>query len=143
MSRKNFIFIVIAFLFVGYILIQYSPHHIQNENKSMMIASPLFQENTPIPVKFSCDGGNMNPELEIENVPNDAKSLALILEDPDAPRAKPFTHWIIWNINPATTVIKEESVPPASIEGMNDGEKLGYMGPCPPPGSKPHRYFFK
>ena len=109
----------------------------------MILTSPSFQANEKIPTKFSCDGGNFNPELHIQNVPDNAKSLALIMDDPDATGGRTFTHWIVWNIDPKTMVIKEESVPPASIEGKNDAGKIGYAGPCPPSGSKPHRYFFK
>ena len=63
------------------------------------------------------------------------------MDDPDAPIGN-FTHWLVWNIDPKTEVIKQESVPPGSIEGLNGREKTGYTGPCPPDG-KPHRYFFK
>lgn len=110
-------------------------------NKIMLLTSPAFPHEEWMPEKFTCEGGNMNPELVIQNVPANAKSLALIVYDPDAPTGM-FTHWLVWNIDPKTTVIKEESVPPGAVEGQNDGGELGYMGPCPPPGT-PHRYVFK
>lgn len=82
----------------------------------------------------------MNPELQIQNVPEAAKSLALVLHDPDAPMEGGFTHWVVWNINPKTTLIKEESVPPGSAEGRNGAGKNAYIGPCPPSGT--HHYHF-
>ena len=110
----------------------------------MLLTSPSFENNTHIPSKFTCDGGGINPELQIQNVPAEAKSLALIIDDPDATRGVTFTHWLVWNINPRTTIIKEESIPPDSTEGVNDFGKVGYGGPCPPASAgKPHRYFFK
>lgn len=113
------------------------------ETPTMLITSPSFLNSQPIPKKFTCDGGNINPELQIQNIPGEAKSLALIVDDPDATGGRTFTHWLLWNIDPKTTLIKEESKPPESIEGKNDFGRIGYGGPCPPPGSKPHRYFFK
>jgi Raf kinase inhibitor-like YbhB/YbcL family protein len=112
----------------------------QIKNSSMLITSPSFKNDESIPVKFSCDGGDMNPELQIQNVPAGAKSLALIVDDPDATRGRTFTHWLVWNIDPKTTLIKEESVPPGAVEGTNDFPRVGYGGPCPPHGSKPHHY---
>ncbi len=109
-------------------------------NIHMLIASPSFNNNDSIPKKFTCDGGNINPELHIQNVPEDAKSLALIMHDPDAPMPGSFTHWVVWNIAPATTVIKQENIPPGASEGWNS-RAAGYTGPCPPSGT--HRYFFK
>lgn len=107
----------------------------------MLLTSPSFDSGKEIPAKFTCAGGNINPELHIQNTPEKALSLALIVDDPDAPGGS-FTHWIVWNINPATEIIKQESIPPGSSEGMNDLGTKGYTGPCPPIG-KPHRYFFK
>ena len=112
-----------------------------SQQQTMLLTSSAFEQNAYIPKKFSCEGWNINPELLIQGVPQEAKSLALIMDDPDAPRGT-FTHWLVWKIDPTTTVIKEESVPPGSIEGANDAGKIGYIGPCPPPGA-PHRYFFK
>ena len=108
----------------------------------MIITSSAFDDGGPIPRKFTCDGGDMNPELLIQNVPAGARSLALVLHDPDAPRPGGFTHWTVWNIDPSTQLIKEESVPPGSAEGANGAGRTGYMGPCPPPGA-PHHYHFQ
>ena len=107
----------------------------------MTIASPSFQENSFIPKKFTCQGENTNPELRFGAVPEEAKSMALIMHDPDAPMPGGFTHWVIWNIAPLITAIKEKSAPPGASEGKNGAGKTGYIGPCPPSGT--HRYFFK
>jgi Raf kinase inhibitor-like YbhB/YbcL family protein len=108
----------------------------------MIITSPSFDDGSALPKKFTCDGGDMNPELLIQNVPAEAESLALILHDPDAPTPGGFTHWVVWNIDPRTTIIKDESIPPGSVEGENDAHHTGYFGPCPPPGA-PHHYHFQ
>ena len=113
-----------------------------NQTQNMLLTSPSFNHNEKIPSKFTCDGGNINPELHILNVPAKAKSLALIMDDPDAVGGRTFTHWLIWNIDPKTEIVKQESVPPGAREGQNDAGKIGYLGPCPPD-KKPHRYFFK
>jgi len=84
-----------------------------------------------------CDSENINPELNIAGVPESAKSLALIMDDPDAPSGM-FVHWVMWNI-PVTDVIEEDSAP--GTEGLNGRGETGYIGPCPPSGE--HRYFFK
>ena len=108
---------------------------------TMIITSPSFNNGEMIPRKFTCDGGDINPELQIQNVPAEAKSLALVLHDPDAPIPGGFTHWVVWNISPATLFIKEESVPPGSIEGKNSAGENKYAGPCPPSGI--HHYEFR
>ena len=66
----------------------------------MLLTSPAFENGADIPKKYTCDGGDINPVLEIQNVPEEAKSLALILHDPDAPMDGGFTHWVVWNIDP-------------------------------------------
>jgi len=107
---------------------------------SISITSPSFQAGGDIPTKFTCNGTNVSPELQISSVPNEAKSVVLIVDDPDAPRGL-FTHWIVWNIDPKTTRVAENSAPTAGVQGINDFGKRNYGGPCPPSGM--HRYFFK
>jgi Raf kinase inhibitor-like YbhB/YbcL family protein len=109
----------------------------------MIITSPSFTDGAAIPKKFTCDGGEINPEFQVLNVPDGAKSLALIVHDHDAPREGGFTHWVVWNIDPRTTLIKEESIPPGAVEGANGSGNIGYAAPCPPPADKAHRYYFK
>lgn len=106
----------------------------------MRISSPSFESMNKIPSKFSCDGENVNPPLEFFDVPEKAKSLALIVDDPDAPMGI-FTHWIVWNMEPTTLGIPEGSIPEGAEEGFNGANKKGYTGPCPPSGL--HHYRFK
>lgn len=106
----------------------------------MKITSPAFKEGGVIPERFSKNGQNVSPELRIEGMPAEAKSLALIVDDPDAPVGL-FTHWLVWNIDPKTTAIAEGSAPGAAVQGKNDFGEIGYGGPQPPSGT--HRYFFK
>lgn len=99
--------------------------------------SSAFEKNKQIPSKYTCDGENISPPLKVEGIPEKAKSLAIIMEDPDAP-AGLFIHWVAWNI-PPTGEVKENAAGGSS--GLNDFKKRGYGGPCPPSGT--HRYFFK
>lgn len=104
----------------------------------MTLSSPEFENGASIPTRFTCDGNNINPTLRIENVPAGTKSLALILEDPDAPPGT-WVHWIIYDI-PVTLWIDEDSIP--GTQGTNDYDVKQYRGPCPP-SSRTHRYVFK
>jgi Raf kinase inhibitor-like YbhB/YbcL family protein len=108
--------------------------------KGLKISSPAFENNGYMPAKYSCDGMDVNPPLLIENVPTNAKSLALVVDDPDAPTGT-WVHWVVWDIHPGTKEIKENSVPKGAGQGLNDFRQHNYKGPCPPPGT--HRYFFK
>jgi Raf kinase inhibitor-like YbhB/YbcL family protein len=108
--------------------------------KGLQIISPAFKHNEFIPKKYTCDGEDINPPFRIEDIPSKAKSLSLIVDDPDAP-AGTWVHWVVWNINPDTREIKENSVPKGAQQGLNDFRKNDYGGPCPPSGT--HRYFFK
>jgi Raf kinase inhibitor-like YbhB/YbcL family protein len=105
--------------------------------QNIKVFSSAFAAKGSIPGKYTCDGQNINPPLEFEGIPEEAESLVLILDDPDAP-TKTFTHWIVWNIEPVAKV-EEDSIP--GVEGINDFKKIGYFGPCPPSGT--HRYFFR
>ena len=105
--------------------------------KSLQVTSPAFHHQDSLPAKYTCNGANINPPLEIAGIPAETKSLALILDDPDAALTT-FVHWIVWNI-PVTTHLKENSIP--GEEGRNDFRKHHYGGPCPPSGT--HHYFFK
>ena len=112
----------------------------ETEVVSMKLTSPAFEHNAFIPEKFTCEGQDVNPELNIEDVPSAAQSLVLIMDDPDAP-PKVWEHWTVFNIPPTTTKIPENSVPEGT-QGMNDFKKVEWGGPCPPPG-KVHHYNFK
>ena len=103
----------------------------------LKITSTAFSEGGRIPMKYTCDGDNVNPPLTIEGIPANTKSLVLLVDDPDAPGGT-WDHWVVWNIPPLTEIL-ENSVP--GVQGMNDSKRQRYSGPCPPPGT--HRYFFK
>jgi len=104
---------------------------------SIQVVSLAFSQGGHIPKKYTCEGENVNPPLEISNLPANTKTLAVIVEDPDAPNGV-YDHWIVWNI-PPNEPIAENNVP--GINGTNSFGAEGYGGPCPPSGS--HRYFFK
>ena len=103
----------------------------------MKIKSPAFEHNKMIPARFTCQGSGINPALEIGGIPPDAKSLVLIMDDPDAPSGT-FLHWLVYDI-PITINIPEDSVP--GKQGLNTTMGSDYVPPCPPSGT--HRYFFK
>lgn len=134
--KKGFIFLlVITILFASKGIGKEVP-----KLEGLKIYSPAFKNNSYIPEKYTCDGQDFNPPLFIEYVPSQTKSLALIVDDPDAPGGT-WVHWVVWNIPPDTKEVKENSVPRNSQQGLNDFRKHNYGGPCPPPGT--HRYLFK
>lgn len=110
--------------------------------EEMKIKSSSFKDGELIPKKYTCDGDDVNPLLEIRHIPETAKSLALIIDDPDATRGVPWDHWLIWNIPPKTQYIQEDVIPSGAVQGAGSGGKVKYMGPCPPNGKDPHRYVF-
>lgn len=107
------------------------------DNSNLRVRSLAFTQGGQIPPKYTCEGENVNPPLKISDLPANTKSLALIVEDPDAPRGV-YDHWVVWNIPPSEG-IAENSQP--GVSGKNSFGNTGYGGPCPPSGS--HRYFFK
>jgi Raf kinase inhibitor-like YbhB/YbcL family protein len=106
---------------------------------NLILSSSAFKAGETIPARFTCDGDNKNPSLSISGVSEKAKSLVLIVDDPDAPMGV-WNHWLVWNINPQTTSIGEGEIPAGTV-GKNSGGNFRYDGPCPPSGT--HRYFFK
>lgn len=106
----------------------------------MKITSTSFENNTNIPAQFTCDGSDINPSLEFSEVPTESKSLALISDDPDAPMGT-WVHWTVWNIDPKTKEITENSVPVGAVQGTTSFGEAKYGGPCPPSGV--HHYYFK
>jgi Raf kinase inhibitor-like YbhB/YbcL family protein len=122
-------------LYVPYALSEESP-----KTEGLKITSPVFENSGSLPLRYTCDGKNINPPLRIENVPRESKSLALIFDDQDAPKGS-FVHWIVWNIDPGIEDLKENSVPRGGVEGLTGFKRRNYGGPCPP--TRAHRYVFK
>lgn len=106
----------------------------------MELTSPAFEDGEDIPLEYTCDGDNINPALSISYVPPEAKSSVLIMDDPDAPE-EVFVHWLLCNINPKISEIKEGQVPEGAVQGLNSAGQKKYTGPCPATGT--HRYFFR
>lgn len=112
----------------------------------MQLTSSAFTEGSPIPARHTCDDKDLSPPLKWSGAPPEARSLVLIADDPDAPVGT-WVHWVLFDIPAGTTELgedlpKSQHVLKSAKQGMNDFRRLGYGGPCPPPG-KPHRYFFK
>jgi Raf kinase inhibitor-like YbhB/YbcL family protein len=113
------------------------------------IMSPSFAQNSEIHARHSCDGNDTSPALAWTGVPTGTKSLALIVDDPDAPDPDApkmtWVHWVLYNLSPGTTGLGEDiadnDLPEGTLQGVNDWQRTGYGGPCPPIGK--HRYFFK
>lgn len=140
--------IVFAILVFGIISVSGNAAFAQSEVKAQVniqgkttltLSSPAFKNNEMIPKKYTCDGQNISPQLKITNIPKKTKSLALILDDPGAPKGT-FNHWVIWHISPKKTQISEGEKGKVS-EGLNGIGQKGYFGPCPPSGT--HKYTFK
>lgn len=112
---------------------------------NLMITSPVFRDGGIIPEIYTCKGKNISPPLIIAGIPEGTKSLSLIMHDPDAiPVAGiDFVHWLVWNIPTTTVGITENSSPNGAIIGANSRGDIKYTGPCPPPGTGVHHYFFE
>jgi Raf kinase inhibitor-like YbhB/YbcL family protein len=141
-SRLPFIIFLAVILFIGLFLAVGRKPSVELKKGNMEIKSTAFQDGGQIPPIYTCSGKNISPELIFGNIPEGTKSLALIMDDPDASRGITFNHWLIWNVSPKEAGIAEDSVPSGAMQGKNDAGKIGYSGPCPPSG-KPHHYRFK
>lgn len=108
----------------------------------MQISSPVFNTNEMVPITNTCIGPNVNPPLEFTDVPSEAKSLVLLIEDTDA-EPSPWVHWFVFNIPPTTTSVKQGEVPTGGVEGHANGGTPGYEGPCPKFFSGIHHYYFR
>jgi hypothetical protein len=123
--------------------------HGEEDAMAMMITSPAFEDGQTIPEVYTCEGEDISPELQWSGVPDGTKSLALIVDDPDAPDPNApkmvFVHWVLYNIPADATGlpkdVRAEDLPAGTLEGLNNWDRTGYGGPCPPIGE--HRYFFK
>jgi Raf kinase inhibitor-like YbhB/YbcL family protein len=106
----------------------------------LQISSTAFSDGHTIPQRHTCEGDNVSPPLSWSGTPSEARSLALIVDDPDAPSGT-FVHWLAWGLDPGSNGLDEGQ--PAPVEGTNGFGEKGYGGPCPPPGHGPHRYFHR
>ena len=143
MKKALFIIIVIIIFAAAFYLSRMQPNKLQlsTQNSSMMIVESLaFKNGGDMPSLYTCDGRAINPPLSISGIPDGTKSLALIVEDPDATRGL-FIHWVVWNIPSSVLKIEENSIPEGASEGLSSSGTKGYVAPCPPTGS--HRYYFK
>ncbi len=110
------------------------------ETVTMTVESPAFQDGAAIPARYTADGADVSPPLVIRNVPEGTRSLALVMDDPDAPMGT-WVHWVAWNLPEDTSEIPEGRLPEGAVEGVNSWGRRGYGGPAPPSGT--HRYFFR
>ena len=132
--RRNWSWVGVAVLLSGGMFLHGNPVMAAS---GLKITSPAFKQNETVPVPYTCAGEDISPPLEISGIPPEAKTLALIVDDPDAPMGT-WVHWVVYNI-PPLNVIAEQSVP--GRQALNSFGNLSYGGPCPPSGT--HRYFFK
>lgn len=133
----------------GLALLSSPPSHCDSGDATvkLTLTSPSFEAGAEIPVRHSCDGEDVSPALEWHHLPVGTRSLALVVDDPDAPDpAAPqmtWVHWVLYDLPPASAGLPEAvaKLPPGTREGLNDWQRTGWGGPCPPVGR--HRYFFK
>jgi hypothetical protein len=113
------------------------------EERAMKLVSSAFADGAAIPRRFTCDGENLSPPLQWSDAPEEARSLVLLCDDPDAPAGK-WHHWAVYNIPPAVTEFAINAAQNARMkQAVNDFRKVGYGGPCPPHGHGPHHYHFR
>jgi hypothetical protein len=141
-GKLKFLAILLLFAFLGCS----QPSELKGEKIQEISVKLPFET---FPKYYTCDGADISPEIRISGVAENARSIAIIMDDPDAPLGT-FTHWVIWNLPAVKELTIPEAFPKESVvetplkalQGINDFKKIGYGGPCHPPG-KPHRYFFK
>ena len=127
---KTAVLLFLALLVLGCIAKQ--------DGGDIMKVKSVFNNMDRVPVKYTCEGEDVSPPLEVLGIPEGAKSLAVIMDDPDAPVGT-WVHWVVWNL-PVENIEEGSS---KGVKGKNSWGRLGYGGPCPPPGNGVHRYFFK
>lgn len=116
----------------------------QDAPASLSVASATIQPGEPIPTQHTCDGANRSPALDVTDLPEGTQTVALIVDDPDAPTAEPFVHWLAWNVpaSGGTASLPEGGTPSGTVEGANGADGTGYTGPCPPREDGAHTYRF-
>ncbi len=148
-TSKGVLVILILGLTIYAFFSMSSTKSVQRKEVKQMTISSAFKDGDFIPKKYACEGQDVNPEIVVSNVPEGAKTIAIICEDPDAP-IRTFVHWVLWNfpVNGSSVKIPEgikklEKLPDGTMQGYNDFGKIGYNGPCPPKGHGVHHYHFK
>lgn len=148
-TSKGVLVILILGLMIYAFFSMSSTKSVQRKEVKQMTISSAFKDGDLIPKKYACEGQDINPEIVVSNVPEGAKTIAIICEDPDAPIGT-FVHWVLWNfpVNGSSVKIPEgirkvEKLPDGTMQGYNDFGKIGYNGPCPPKGHGVHHYHFK
>lgn len=139
----GFLFLIVVIL--GVIINHNRVHKMDNSinsNSTLKLTSQVFAEGANIPAQYSCKGQNVNPPLNFSGVPPNAKSLALIVHDPDAVSGD-YVHWLMWDIPITTESIVVNSVPTGAVQGQNGSGANKYVGPCPPAGTGVHHYMFE
>ena len=106
---------------------------------AITVTSTGFQNDQPIPARFSCDGAGVSPPLAWQGVPSEAQALALVVDDPDAPRGT-FVHWVVLDIPPSSPSLSEAQLPAGATQATNSAGKAAYFGPCPPSGTHHYRF---
>jgi Raf kinase inhibitor-like YbhB/YbcL family protein len=145
-QKKSIILMSIVTLVLGVLSASTMLSQQEDISMPMTLSTSAFSAGKPIPKKYTCDDEDISPELRFENIPAGTKSITLIMDDPDAPHGT-WVHWVLYDL-PANTKELQEGYPKDEVfsngakQGMTDFRRVGYGGPCPPPG-KPHRYFFK
>ena len=145
MSHKSMIVVFFILLFTCYALAQNNGMDRKEGSMGIKIASSAFKDGGMIPKKYTCDGEEVSPPINWSGIPGNAKSIALISDDPDAPMGT-WVHWVIFNVPAdskgfAESVPNQETLSDGARQGINSSRKIGYDGPCPPSGT--HRYYFK
>lgn len=145
MKKFDYLIGLLLIFFAGLFLIFIIDNYLSGESMNFKIESTSFVHNGEIPSKYTCDGENILPELHWSNAPKETKSFAIIVDDPDAPKAKPFVHMVLFNIPSTVTNLPEGTSQGEFTFGKNDFNEPDLIhkfgGPCPPSGT--HRYFFK
>ena len=148
-TSKGVLVILILGLMIYAFFSMSSTKSVQRKEVKQMTILSAFKDGDFIPKKYACEGQDINPEIVVSNVPEGAKTIAIICEDPDAPIGT-FVHWVLWNfpVNGSSVKIPEgirkvEKLPDGTMQGYNDFGKIGYNGPCPPKGHGVHHYHFR
>lgn len=120
-----------------------------SSSATLSVSTPAFEEGGAVPTEYTCEGENVSPRLNLGGVPSDASSLAVVVDDPDAPTDRPFVHWLLWNVPPDRTTLPRAvprgetvSALDGARQGTNGAGSVGYTGPCPPPSDGAHTYRF-